>query len=149
MLKRTVKYTDFNDQQVEEVLYFNLTKAELLELEVSESDGFGEGLQRIIAAKDNKALVAEFKRIILASYGKKSEDGKRFIKSKELREEFEQTAAYSELFMELATDDKAAADFIRGIIPSDMSANVDMEMKTAANNILPPPPPLHPNHTNE
>lgn len=149
MLKRTIKYTDFNDQQVEEVLYFNLTKAELLEMELSANNGFGDTLQRIIAAKDNQALIAEFKKIILGSYGKKSEDGKRFIKSKELREEFEQSAAYSELFMELATDENAASDFIRGVIPTDLGQELDKEIKEAGKNALPPPPPVHPNQTNE
>lgn len=117
MLKRTIKYTDYNDNETTEAFYFNLTKSELVEFEVSYKDGFQDTLERIIATDDREKLIAEFKKIILASYGQKSDDGKRFIKSDELRTEFSQSAAYNELFMELATNENAAADFINGVMP--------------------------------
>lgn len=120
MLKRTINYEDFNGENVSEVVYFNLTKSELIELEVSYNNGFSDSLQSIIEAKDQKSLISEFKKIVLLSYGIKSEDGKRFIKSDKLREEFEQTAAYNSLFMELAINDGAAAAFINGIMPKDL-----------------------------
>lgn len=120
MLKRSITFEDYNGDTVTETHYFNLSKAELVELEFSSDSGFGATLDAIIEAKDNKSLVAEFKKLVLLAYGQKSPDGKRFIKSDEMREEFQQTAAYSALFMELATDDKAAADFVNGIIPKDM-----------------------------
>ncbi len=120
MLKRTVNYEDFNGNNVSEDFYFNLTKAELLELELSYDSGFAESLQRIIDAKDNKTLVHEFKKLVLLSYGIKSDDGKRFVKSDTIREEFQQTAAYSALFMELASDATKASDFITGITPRDL-----------------------------
>jgi hypothetical protein len=138
MLKRTITYTDFNDKEVSETFYFNLTKSELVELSVSTDEGFDETLQRIIEASNNKELIAQFKKIILASYGQKSEDGKRFIKTAQLREEFSQTAAYNALFMELATDAGAAVTFIRGIIPSDMAPGFEKSLKDAAS--IPPPP---------
>jgi len=133
MLKRNIIYTDFNGQEVYETYYFNLAKHELIELELSESGGFGETLNAIIEAKDNKTLVALFKNIILQSYGQKSEDGKRFVKNAQLREEFSQTAAFDSLFMELATNDNAAIEFIRGVIPADIVPELDKELKTVAN----------------
>lgn len=120
MLKRSITYEDFNGEKTTEVFYFNLNKSELIELESTYKAGLGETLQRIIEANDNAAIVKEFKRLILASYGVKSEDGKRFIKTDQLREEFTQTAAYDALFMELATDENAATIFIAGIMPKDM-----------------------------
>jgi hypothetical protein len=138
MLKRTVNYEDFNGNNVSEDFYFNLTKAELLELELSYDSGFAESLQRIIDAKDNKTLVFEFKKLVLLSYGIKSEDGKRFMKSDKIREEFEQTAAYSALFMELAVDATSASAFITGITPRDL---VD-QARTQDKPVGPPPAPL-------
>lgn len=125
MLKREIVYEDFNGNTVSESFYFNLSKSELVELEVSEKMGFEQYIQRIIEAKDHKTLIAEFKKIILLTYGVKSEDGKRFIKSDELRQEFSQTAAYDALFMELSTHDGAAATFIKGIVPKDLADNVE------------------------
>lgn len=137
MLKKTVKYEDFNGNPTSDDFYFNLTKAELVELEMSYEDGFAATLQRIIDAKDNRTLIKEFKKLVLISYGIKSEDGKRFIKSDKLREEFEQTAAYSALFIELAMDANAASAFINGITPADLLAAVNDQDKP----IGPPPSP--------
>lgn len=121
MLKKTVTYTDFNDEEVTEDLFFHLSKAELIELEMSHQGGLTEALKRIIAAEDGKAIIAEFKNIILGSYGKKSPDGRRFVKNNQIREEFESSEAYSTLFMELVTDTDAAINFINGIVPVGMA----------------------------
>jgi len=125
MLKREIKFEDFDGNQTSEILYFNLSKPELIELEVEFKQGFGQMLQHIIDTKDNRELVARFKQIILMAYGEKSEDGRRFIKSEQLREEFSQTAAYQELFMELASDDEAAVTFLTGVLPRDMRGDVE------------------------
>ena len=117
MLKKTMTYTDYNGNERTEDFYFNLSKAELAEMELSTDGGVEQSIRKIVNAKDNKKIVEEFKKLILKSYGEKSDDGKRFIKSKELSEAFSQTEAYSDLFMELATDADAAADFVNGIIP--------------------------------
>lgn len=121
MLKKTIAYTDYNGIERSEDFYFNLNKAELTEMQVGVEGGYGEMLQRIVDSNDNKQIVETFKTIILKAYGVKSQDGKRFIKSKELSEEFSQTEAFVELFMELATDEKAAADFVNGIIPKNVT----------------------------
>lgn len=120
MLKKTITYEDFNNETVSEDLFFHLSKAELVELEMSHKGGLGAALQRIIEAEDGKAIIAEFKNIILSSYGKKSDDGRRFIKNQTLREEFESSEAYSTLFMELVTNTDAAIEFINGVIPKGM-----------------------------
>lgn len=117
MLKLTRTYNDYNGGTRTEDFYFNLTQAEITEMEVSVDGGLVEMINRIVSAQDGKQIIALFKDIILRAYGEKSPDGKRFIKSQELRDAFAQTEAYSDLFMELATDPDAAAKFVNGIIP--------------------------------
>jgi hypothetical protein len=121
VLKKTITYEDFNGETVSEDFFFHLSKAELVELEMSHKDGLSSALQRIIDSEDNKEIIKEFKNIILTAYGKRSEDGRRFVKSQELRDEFVSTEAYSTLFMELVTDTDAAVEFINGIIPAGMT----------------------------
>lgn len=142
MLKRDITYEDYNGETVTDTFYFNLTKTEIIELEVGYEGGLEMAIQRIIEAKDNRSLIEEFKKIVLAAYGVKSEDGKRFIKSATLREEFSQTAAYDALFMDLATNEDAAAKFITGIIPKDLAEAVpDKPSQNIQTVELPPPPP--------
>ena len=118
MLKKTITYTDYNGVERKEDFYFNLTKAEIMEMEMSISGGLTEMINRIVAAQDAPAIVKIFKELVLKAYGVKSPDGKRFIKSEELATEFAQTEAYSQLFMELATDADAASAFVNGIVPN-------------------------------
>lgn len=121
MLKKTISYVDYNGTKRTEDFYFNLTKAEISEMELEIPGGMSEMLKRITAAQDTPTLVKIFKDLILRSYGVKSDDGRRFVKSQQLKEEFSQTEAYSELFMELATNADAASAFINGIIPADIA----------------------------
>jgi hypothetical protein len=120
VLKKTITYEDFTGETVSEDFFFHLSKAELVELELSHDGGLAAALQRIIEAEDGKGIIAEFKNIILSSYGKRSDDGRRFIKSQAIREEFESTEAYSALFMELVTDTDAAVIFVNGVMPKGM-----------------------------
>lgn len=122
MLKKTITYTDFNDEEVSEDFFFHLSKAELVELQMSHTGGLEEALRRIIKAEDGAAIIAEFKKIILGSYGERSADGKRFVKTQALRDEFESSEAYSTLFMELVTDAEAASKFVTGVIPAELAA---------------------------
>lgn len=120
MLKETRNYTDFNGENKTEDFYFNLTKAEIAEMELAVDGGFQSYLKRIINAKDTPSLVAVFKKIILKAYGIKSDDGKYFRKSDEISYDFSQTQVYSDMFIELSTDAQKASDFINGIIPPDL-----------------------------
>lgn len=121
MLKKTVQYTDYNGVERKEDFYFNLSKAEITEMEMSVEGGFSKMLEEIVNSKDNVRIVQLFKDIVLKSYGEKSPDGRRFVKSKEIAEAFSQTEAYSDIFMELALNEEAAAAFINGIMPADIN----------------------------
>lgn len=118
MLKKTIKYVDYDGNEREEDFYFNLSKAELIEMQMSVNGGIDKYLKRIISEKDTVKIMKEFKSIILKAYGEKSDDGKRFVKSEELSEAFSQTEAYSELLFELIADPDKAASFVKGIIPN-------------------------------
>ena len=129
MLKKTITYVDYNGVERTEDFYFNLSKAEVLELEMGTTGGLTEMINKIVAAQDTPTLIKIFKDLVLKAYGEKSPDGKRFIKSDEIRDAFSQTEAYSNLFMELATDAEAASKFFNGIIPD----NVDKPVSASAN----------------
>jgi len=143
MLKQDITYENFDGEQTTDTFYFNLTKTEIIELEVGYEGGLEAAIKRIIQTNDHKQLIAEFKKIVLLAYGQKSEDGKRFIKSDQLREEFSQTAAYDELFIKLSTDADFAAAFIKGIVPKGIVAEIEKaeKIETAEVVHLPPTPP--------
>jgi hypothetical protein len=117
MYKKIIEYTDYDGNQRKETFYFNFSKAELSEMEMSAVGGFANQIQKIVDEHDNKRIIELFKDIILKSYGEKSADGKHFVKSPELSTAFSQTEAYSELFMELSSNTDSATAFINGIIP--------------------------------
>lgn len=119
MIKKTMTYTDFNGVERTEDFYFHLTEAEIMEMEIGTAGGLAEMIKRVVDAKDFPNILKTFKEVVLKAYGIKSPDGRRFEKSDKISAEFAQTNAYSKLFVELATDDKAAAEFVNGIIPQD------------------------------
>ena len=137
MLKKTITYTDYNGMERTEDFYFNLTEAELTEMQLSTEGGFAEMVQRIVDAKDTPSIIKIFKDLVLKAYGEKSIDGKRFIKSDEIRDGFAQTEAYSVLFMELATNDEEAAAFINGVVPKKISESANKpEVKAKVDKML-------------
>lgn len=119
MLKKTMTYKDFNGNDVTDDFYFNLTKAEILEIEMDTDKAIG--LEATILAlqeeKDSRKIMELFKNIIRKSIGKKSADGKRFIKNDQIADEFMETEAYSDLLMEFITDSQKGAEFFNAIIP--------------------------------
>ena len=133
MLKKTITYTDYDGNERKEDFYFNLNKAEIMEMEMSTAGGMAESIQKIVDAKDTPAIIRVFKDLVLKAYGVKSDDGRRFVKSKELSEEFAQTEAYSQIFMELATDADAAAKFVNGIVPADLAQKAAEQQKAMLN----------------
>ena len=120
MLKKTVSYEEYNGVERTEDFYFNLSKAEVAEMELSVEGGFSKMLEDVVKSKDNVKIVNIFKQMVLKAYGEKSADGRRFVKSEELAQAFAQTEAYSEIFMELALDSNAAAAFVNGIMPANL-----------------------------
>lgn len=129
MITKEITYTDYNGQERTEKYQFNFTKAELTEMELSVNGGLSAMMERIKETDDRPELMRIFKELILKAYGVKSADGKRFVKSDELRTEFSQTEAYSELYMELVTDTKSAVTFFNGLIPNDIKAAGDKVMQ--------------------
>lgn len=132
MLKKTIEYEDYNGVTRKEDFYFNLTEAELMEMEMSTVGGFAKMIQAIVDSQDTPSLIRTFKEIILKAYGEKSADGRRIVKSKEISDAFSQTEAYSKLFMELIIDADAAAKFVNGIVPASA--------QEAAQKAIPAPP---------
>ena len=132
MIKKTIKYTDFNGTAREEDFYFNLTEAELMDLNLSEKGGLKGYLESIISAQDEPAMVNLFKQIINLSYGIKSVDGRKFMKSPEILAEFTSTQAYSNLYMSLITNGDEAIKFITGVVPEDFQKRITEA--TATNN---------------
>lgn len=128
MLKKTITYTDYNGVERTEDFYFNLSQAEIMDMEMSITGGMTQMINKIVDAKDNNALYKLFTDLIMKAYGEKSADGRRFIKSKEISESFTQTEAYSVLLNEFVTDSDSAAKFVNGIIPK-----VDQSKLPAAN----------------
>lgn len=127
MLKETITYFDFDGNERTENFYFNLTKAECMEMELGTTGGLENMIARIIEAKDHAQIVETFKNIILKAYGEKSADGKHFFKSPEISAKFAATEAYSDLFMKLASNADEATRFVNGIIPQ-----VPEDMKKAS-----------------
>lgn len=127
MRKETITYVDYNGEKRTEDHWFNLSKAEIMEMEMSTAGGLAETIQRVVAAQDAPSIIKIFKELILKAYGVKSIDGKKFIKIDQdghrLADDFAQTEAYSELFMKLATNSDAAAEFVNGIIPETPKNN--------------------------
>lgn len=131
MLKITRTFEDFNGVERTEDFYFHLTKADLAELEMSVNGGLINLLDKISKAKDGKSIIEYCKKLVLTAYGEKSLDGREFYKSDEIRAKFAATQAYSDIFMEVATDDKKAADFVIGVLPKDIKDEVMKDPRVA------------------
>lgn len=148
MLKKTITFLDFNDNTVVEDFYFHLSKAELIQLEVESPGGLEKMLKDIIDAEDGAKIIALFQKILLMTVGKKSADGKNFVKSQEVVDYFKYSDAYSELFMELSTQAGSAAQFIEGVLPAKLVAEAqaavaqfpkDVQAAKAVENVELPP----------
>lgn len=124
MIKKTVTYNDLNGQERTESFYFHYYESEILEMELSVDGGFAERIQRIIDAKDQPTLIRVIKKFVLDAYGVKSDDGRQFIKNDVERAKFEQSPAYSKIFMELVLDDKVASEFVNGVVPAELADRV-------------------------
>ena len=127
MFTKTVTYEDYKGNTRTEDFYFNLNKAELVELELSTKGGLTVMMDRIIATQDNPTLFKIFKDLVAKSYGILSDDGRKFIKNQEVLDDFMQTEAYSIIFSELATNEEAAAEFFNNVIPQNLAKELSEE----------------------
>ena len=127
MFKKKITYTDYNGQERTEDFYFNLSRSELIMLESTTPGGYAAMLQRIIDSKDQRQLMNEFTNLIKMSYGVKSEDGKHFIKNEEVVNDFLNSAAFDQMFLEFFTEENAASDFANGVLPSSMNNDIDRQ----------------------
>lgn len=130
MYQREVTYTDFDGEKKTDVCYFHLTKAEIMEFNLSYKGGLVTFLEDMVKEKNMAKLVEYVKKLILLSYGERTASG-RFIKNNEIRDAFGCTEAYSQLFMELATDANAAAEFVNGIAPKETQKEIAEVSRTA------------------
>lgn len=135
MFKETLTYENYNGEKVTEDLYFNLSKAELLEMNFNAKGGLENYLNSIINARDVATLASIFKELLLKSYGVKDPTGRKFIKTKEVREDFEYSIPFEILYTRYSTDSKAAANFVNGIMPADLRKAVEDEEKKAVANL--------------
>lgn len=130
MLKKTITYTDYNGKEQTEDCYFHLNRVELMDIaldlpdDIVDSSADGEVRAHLIDKLGNKGMFEFIKTVVTKSYGVKSTDGRRFIKSAELSDEFTQTPMFDKIMTEFATDDKAAANFIKAVIPGDAAKEV-------------------------
>ena len=130
MIKWPITFTDYDDNEITEDFYFNLNKAELTQMQFDVNGAYSSFIERISNERDLKALGQEFKKIILMSYGKKSDDGRLFRKSEQMREDFEQSEAYVTLYMDLLSDGEKAAKFVKGILPKDLQGQAQMAVSS-------------------
>lgn len=133
MLKKTITCENFDGETITEDLYFNLSEAELMELQLTYPGGLVAMLEEVMNAKDTPSIVKIFKDLILKAYGEKSADGKHFMKSEEIRRNFECSSAYSDFFMEVSTNAESAANFINNVIPKKFKLSESEVAKMTAN----------------
>lgn len=138
MLKKTITYEDFNGETVSEDCFFHMSQAELVELEMSQDGGMKSWLEKVVASENGREIIAQFKNILLSSYGQRSPDGRRFIKNQQLRDEFESSEAYSTLFMELVTNTDSAIAFVNGIMPKGLADEATKVVAMQPPTLVPP-----------
>ncbi len=129
MIKKTVTYKDFDGNERTEDFYFHLTEQELTDWELSIDGGLSGVLKRITKSTDTRKIMEIFKELLTRAYGVKTPDGRGFIKNQEVLDNFTCTQAFSDLYMELATDDKAASEFVNGVMPENLMREARNEMK--------------------
>lgn len=141
MYKKLMTYEDFDGTERTEEVCFNLTEAEVMEYQLSHNGGITAMMNRIIQNQDWATMIETWKEFILMAYGVKSDDGKHFIKNDKVREDFANTVLYSDLFMELSTDDKKASEFVNNVLPKKMrerleTADVDISKANNASEVV-------------
>lgn len=132
MFSDTITYKDFNGNQCSETLYFNISETEGFKFLNSVEGGYDAYLQTILDKFDKlnddddhqkikmiSDLISVYEDIILAAYGEKSEDGKRFMKSDEITNGFRCSAAYDALIQKFFEDPEYAVKFTVAVLPNN------------------------------
>lgn len=134
MFQEKITYTDYDGVERTETFYFNLSRAEITELQLTYPGGYAEHIEKVTESRDRPAIVKMFKDLIFRTYGEKSEDGRRLVKSEELSRAFIETPAYDELFMRIASDPDYATRFVAGVMPDfgNPDAKAEVIAKTKA-----------------
>lgn len=132
MLVRTFNYTDFNGQKRSDTWYFNLSRAELLKMELGAWGGLDAMLKRLMREENPEKIMDMFEKVILSAVGEKSPDGRKFVKNDTIREDFKATQAYSDLFFELVTDPAKANAFLKGCVDEELAAAITANEKAQA-----------------
>jgi hypothetical protein len=134
LIKKTITFENYNGEKETEDFYFNMSKGELVKMQMAaidqKTESFQDKIEKIGKNLNGKALIEVFDEIILGSIGQRTTDGKKFMKSAAITDEFKSSEAYSELIVELCTDDKAAVTFINGLIPKNLREDVNREVNT-------------------
>ena len=121
MLKKTIKFTDYNGNERTKDFWFNLNRAELAEMELRQKNGMDAMLNKMVEEEDRDKLITFFKDLIKMSIGEKSDDGQYFFKDEEIVRKFIASEAYTELWLELINSTEAAVAFVNGIIPQSLA----------------------------
>lgn len=138
MRKETIKYSDFDGTNREEIFYFNLTRAECVALHMQTTGGLPAVLEKIVKANDIGTIYATFEDLLGRSYGVKSDDGRRLMKGKdgELFLAFKETNAYDELMCKLISIPGYSADFFSEVIPAEALEELSNTIDKNASAIL-------------
>lgn len=129
MIRKEISYVDFNDKPQKDIAYFHLSKAELGKLQMRENGTFIDRLQELVARRQVEAMYNFVYNLVLDAYGERDPEGRKFIKNPALREDFEQSIAFSEFLSELLADGDSLSDFIRAILPADMTVGGDVRVE--------------------
>lgn len=136
MLKKTITYEDFDGLERTEDFYFNLTKTELTEMNLSKQGGYAQYLKDIVNAKDGPTLAKLFKELLLMAVGQKSEDGRYFLKNDTIRQNFECSAAYDVIYSEIISNEDAAVEFFTKMLPASLQDEVAKQLKENKDEII-------------
>lgn len=127
MFSREFEYTGYDGKPKKDTYWFNLTEAELYEIDLSSIHGFTGEMNKLLKEERTKEIVDAFKGIILSAVGVVSADGRKFIKNEEIREDFYRSKAYSQLFVELVSSGEKVAEFLKGAIPEEIRQKMEAD----------------------
>lgn len=133
MFKHSVEYVDFNGSDRKEDLYFHLSLPEVTRLEAEIGMGLEDYIKGLTTNQELNTLLAFLERMLLSSYGQKTSDGKSFIKSQVIREAFEYSQAYAEIFEQVLSNPDLARKFGENVADNGKSKKNQVTPKVVSN----------------